>query len=262
MPISAETINQIVQTYFKNELDHRPIEAVADIAPDITSAEAYQVQAAVVAGWEQRGYRVVGRKGAATSPAAQVKMQVEEPIYGHLFDFHQAQPGDSLSTAHFIQPLIEGELAFRFGRRLAGPGVTVEDVLAATDSIVAAYDIIDFRTTEWQIGFREALCYNVFTRHFVLGTQPLKPDQLDLPNVEITLYKNGQSIATATGSAVLGHPARSMAWLANKLAEQGQALEAGDFVLTGAITNPHPIAAGDVFEADYGVLGRLPIRFV
>jgi 2-keto-4-pentenoate hydratase len=262
MPISSDTITELVQTYFENELAHRPVKQVVTIAPEITPADAYQVQAAVVAGWEQRGYRVVGRKGAATSPAAQVKMQVDEPIYGHLFDFHQAQPGDSLSTAHFIQPLIEGELAFRFNQRLAGPGVTVDVVLAATQSIVAAYDIIDFRTTDWQVGFGEALCYNVFTRHFVLGDQPLPPDQLDLPNVTIDLYKNGQLVTSATGSAVLGHPARSMAWLANKLAEQDRAILPGDFVLTGAITTPQPIAAGDFFEADFGPLGKLPIQFV
>lgn len=260
MSIPPEMIHQIAQSFFTAEDNHQPIQPVAAFYPDILVEEAYQVQAAVVSGWMERGHRIVGQKAAATSQAAQAKMRIQEPIYGHLFDFQQAAPGSTLSARHFIQPFIECELAFVFKQAVSGPNLTPTDILAATH-VVAAFDIVDFRTTEFQVGMPEALCYNVYTRHFVLGRQSADPAGLDLPNLKVTLAQNGAEVASATGAAIMGNPARSITWVANKLAEHGRSLKAGHFVLTGAITHPQPIQSGDQFSATFETLGTLTVSF-
>ena len=263
MPISNETITAITDHFFAAEDQRHPIEPVASFQPNITMVEGYQVQAAVLAEWQQRGYHIVGKKAAATSQTAQAKMQITEPIYGHLLDFQQAASGATLAAGHFIQPYIECELAFIIGQPLTGPGITADDVLAATEAIAPAYDIVDFRTREWQVGLGEALCTNVYTRHFVVGEARVAPDALDLPTLAISLAKNGAEVATATATAgaIMGHPARSIAWIANKLAEHGRRLEAGEIAITGAITKPHPVVPGDRFEAAFAGLGMLAVQF-
>lgn len=261
MPISNETITAITHHFFDAEDNRYPIEPVASFQPNITMAEGYQVQAAVLTEWQRRGYKIVGKKAAATSQAAQAKMQIDEPIYGHLLDFQQAAPGATLAAGHFIQPYIECELAFIIGRPLTGSDITADDILAATEAIAPAYDIIDFRTRDWAVGGGEALSTNVFTRHFVVGEARLAPDALDWPSLAISLAKNGEPVAAATADAIMGHPARSIAWVANKLAEHGHQLDAGEIVITGAITKPYPVALGDRFEATFEGLGTLAVQF-
>lgn len=260
MSISNEMITRIAQGFFSAEDQHRPIQQVTTLYPDIAVEEAYQVQAAVVAGWQERGYRIVGQKAAATSAAAQAKMKIGEPIYGHLLDVQQAAPGAALSAGHFIQPFIECELAFIFTQAITGPGLTVDDILAAT-TVVPAFDIVDFRTTEFQVGMAEALCYNVYTRHFILSKESAAANALNLPSLQVTLAQNGAEVATATGAAIMEHPARSITWVANKMAEHGHSIAAGHCVLTGSITRPQPIQAGDHFVATFESLGTLDVSF-
>lgn len=261
MTFSVETVNQLVQHYFTALDGHTPIQPIAALAPALTMAEGYQVQAAIVAELQQRGLTIAGKKAAAVSATAQAKMKISEPIYGHLFDAYRVDNGATLAAGRLIQPYLECELAFVLGRPLAGPQATVADVLAATEVVVAAYDIIDFRTEGWQPGLAEALCTNVYAVHFMLGDQPGNPTRLDLAQLNITLHKNGAPVTTASAGTIMGHPARSIAWMANKLAEHGRRFEAGEVALTGAITSPHPLALGDQFEAVFEGLGRLVVKF-
>jgi 2-keto-4-pentenoate hydratase len=260
MPITAEVINQIAQTFLETDAKQAAHGRVADIYDGITSAEAYRVQQAVVAGYRRQGRRMIGKKGGATSAAAQASLSVDEPLCGYLFDFHQAPYGQTIATEHFIKPLLECEIAFTMGQTLTGPNVTAADVLAATESVGAAFEIVDFRRTG-PIGMPEAICYNVFARRVVFGPNTFPVAGIDLPGVNLVLKKNGQQVATATGQAVLGDPAGSVAWLVNKLAELGASLEAGERVISGALAAPHPIAAGDHFEAIFEPLGPISVQF-
>jgi len=148
------------------------------------------------------------------------------------------------------------------GQTLTGPNVTRDDVVAATESVIASFEIVDFRTTEWKIGMGEALCYNVFARHFVLGGNARPPDQLDLPNIVITLSKNGEQVGKGTGAAALGDPALAVAWVTNKLAQHDQQLYAGDIVLSGATLPVQSIKAGDRFDASFEGLQTILVEFV
>ena len=262
MPLSTEAINQIAQTFLATEAKKAPIEPVMSKYPDITAGDGYKVQQVVINSLSQQGHKIVGKKAGATSEAAQKALQVSEPLYGVLFDNYQHAYGQPVSTNNLIRPLLECEVAFKMKQALSGPNVTANDVLAATESVVAAFEIVDFRTHDFAPGLGEALSYNVFARGFVVGNEPKSPDQVDLPGFKLTLNKNGEQVAAATGAAVLGNPVTSMVWLVNKLAENGLSLEAGEVVISGAIAAPHPIAAGDTFEAVFEGLGTISVAFV
>ena len=127
---------------------------------------------------------------------------------------------------------------------------------------MASLEINDPRTREWKIGSREAIADNGVTARFVLSEQRLPVEDLDLPNTRVLLKKNGEEVASTMGAAVLGDPARTVAWLANKLAGHHQSLKAGEIVLPGSMTPIYPVGAADKVEAKFDALGSVSVRFV
>ena len=173
-----------------------------------------------------------------------------------------------MTATRFSAPRVEVELAFILGKPLTGPGVTLFDVLSATDCITLAIEIIDARIEQFD---RDTLApRKVFdtisdfaaNAGIVLGGRPVKPMAFDLRWVGAMLFKNGVIEDTGLAAAVLNHPANGVAWLANKLAAHGEQLNAGDVVLAGSFTRPTGAVAGDNFHIDYGPLGAVSFRFV
>jgi 2-oxo-hept-3-ene-1,7-dioate hydratase len=214
------------------------------------------------------GRSVIGHKIGLTSRAMQLASQITEPDYGTLLDDMLVRDGAELEAARFIVPRFEVEFAFILARPLRGPGVTVFDVLNATDYVVPALELIDARIEQFDRETKaprkvlDTISDNAANAAIVLGSRPVKPDAVDLRWAGALLFKNGVIEESGLGAAVLGHPANGVAWLANKLALHGEGLQAGEIVLGGSFTRPVPCAAGDVFHADYGVLGSISVRFV
>jgi 2-oxo-hept-3-ene-1,7-dioate hydratase len=160
------------------------------------------------------------------------------------------------------------ELAFILGKPLKGPGVTIFDVLAATDYVTPAIEIIDSRIEQFDRETKaprkvfDTISDFAANAGIVLGGRPVKPDAVDLRWVGAMLFKNGVVEETGLAAGVLNHPATGVAWLANKIAPYGESLNAGDVVLAGSFTRPTPGEAGDTFQADYGPLGVVAFRFV
>ena len=127
---------------------------------------------------------------------------------------------------------------------------------------MASLEVNDPRTREWKIGSREAIADNGVTARFVLNEQRVPVEDLDLPNATVVLKINGEEVASATGAAVLGDPARAVAWLANKLAGHDQSLKAGEIVLPGSMTPIYPVDVADKVEAEFDALGSVSARFV
>jgi 2-oxo-hept-3-ene-1,7-dioate hydratase len=170
--------------------------------------------------------------------------------------------------SRFIAPRVEVELAFVLNKPLKGPGVTVFDVLAATDYVVPAIEIIDARIEQFDRHTRamrrvfDTISDNAANAGIVTGGRPVKPDAVDLRWVSALLYKNGVIEESGVAAAVLNHPANGVAWLANKLAPYNEHLAAGEIVLAGSFTRPVNALAGDSFHADYGPLGAIAFTFV
>ena len=85
---------------------------------------------------------------------------------------------------------------------------------------------------------------------------------VDLRRVSAVLYRNGVIEESGVAAAVLNHPAKGVAWLANRLAPYGIGLEPGQLILGGSFTRPVAVRPGDTFHVDYGDLGAIACRFV
>jgi 2-oxo-hept-3-ene-1,7-dioate hydratase len=236
--------------------------------PEMTIADGYAIQTEWVKLEKADGRKVMGRKIGLTSRAMQQASQITEPDFAPLMDDMFFDTGSDIPIARFIAPRVEVELAFILGSPLEGPGVTLFNVLQASEYVVPALEIIDARIEQFDRDTRaprkvfDTIADFAGNAGIVLGGRPVKPDAIDLRWAGALLYKNAVIEETGLAAAVLNHPATGVAWLANKLAGYNEQLHAGDVVLAGSFTRPTTGARGDVLHADYGALGNISFRFV
>lgn len=236
--------------------------------PDMTIEDSYAIQQAWIDLKRTTGRVVKGHKIGLTSRAMQLASQITEPDYGVLLDDMFFHDGAEIPTERFIVPRLEVELAFVLAQPLKGPGVTLFEVLNATRYVVPALELIDARIEQFDSETQsprtvlDTIADNAANGAVVLGGRAIQPDLMDLPWCGALLYRNGVIEESGLAAAVLSHPANGVAWLANKLAPHGAALETGEVVLAGSFTRPVTANAGDVFHADYGPLGSIAVRFV
>ncbi len=235
--------------------------------PEMTVDDGYAIQRAWVALELADGRSIKGRKIGLTSRAMQLSSQIDEPDYAPLMDDMFFASGGDIPIDRFIAPRIEVELAFILGKPLQGPGVTLFDVLSATDYVSPAIEIIDARIEQFDRQTRaprkvfDTISDFAANAGIVLGGRPVRPLDVDLRWVGALLHKNGVVEETGLAAAVLNHPGNGVAWLANKIAPHGERLSAGDVVLAGSFTRPTTAVRGDNLHADYGPLGSISFRF-
>lgn len=231
--------------------------------PSLTVSEAYHVQLYNVKQKLNDGNTITGKKIGLTSKAMQALIGVDEPDYGHLLSHMEISKSNPvISIEDVLHPRVEGELAFILKKELRGPNVTVEDVLEATESIVAAIEIVDSRIAQWNISLRDTVADNGSSAFYILGDNKIDPSELNRLEVEMTLLKNNKVINSGKGSDVLGDPAYCVAWLANKLFDFDIALEAGEVILSGAFSKAIDATAGDKFTCRFSEgLGDIQINF-
>lgn len=227
--------------------------------PDLDPETAYTVQDAVVKARVDAGSTIVGAKLGLTSKAKQLQMNVSEPLYGILTSDMQLDMGQTLVCDDYIQPRCEPEIAFLFRTDLAGAHITAAHVLAATEYLFPAVDILDSRFAGYKFTGPDVIADNSSCAGFVLGGRPTRPDGLDLRTLGCVFERNGQLVATATGAAVLGHPASSVAWMVRRMALRGQGLLAGQVVMAGALTEAVAVSPGDSIVARFDHLGTVEV---
>jgi 2-oxo-hept-3-ene-1,7-dioate hydratase len=236
--------------------------------PSMTIDDGYAIQRAWVALEIGDGRTIKGRKIGLTSRAMQQASQIDEPDFAPLMDDMFFDQGSDIDADRFIAPRVEVELAFILDKPLKGPGVTLADVLAATEYVMPAIEIIDARIEQFDRDTKamrkvfDTISDFAANAGIVLGGRRVKPTEIDLRWVGAILQKNGVVEETGLAAGVLNHPATGVAWLANKIAPYGEQLDAGDVVLAGSFTRPTNAAAGDNFHVDYGPLGSVAFRFV
>ncbi|BAU74895.1 2-oxo-hept-4-ene-1,7-dioate hydratase [Metapseudomonas furukawaii] len=236
--------------------------------PSISIEDAYAIQRAWVERKIRDGRRLVGHKIGLTSRAMQVSSNITEPDYGALLDDMLFEEGSDIPFDRFIVPRVEVELAFILGKPLRGPDCTVFDVLEATEWVIPALEIIDARiqqvdpVTQVTRKVFDTISDNAANAGVVMGGRAVRPTEIDLRRVPAILYRNGVIEESGVSAAVLNHPAKGVAWLANKLAPYDVTLEAGQIILGGSFTRPVAARPGDTFHVDYDQLGSIACRFV
>ena len=230
--------------------------------PWLTIDDAYAISLGFMARRTAAGERIVGKKIGVTSKAVQDMLGVHQPDFGFLTDAMQVDDGGTIVIGErMIQPRAEAEIALVLGSSLKGPGVTEADVLAATASVAACFEIVDSRIDRWDIRIVDTIADNASCGLFVLGAERRSPQGLDLAALEVRVSKNGASLSRGLGSAVQGSPLAAVAWLANTLGAYGVTLDAGDIILSGSLVPLEAARPGDFFELDLDRLGRASVRF-
>lgn len=256
------TYEMIQQVLIDAELNRIPVGPVSDLVEGgLTLEAAHTICENNMAKRYLAGEKLVGYKVGFTNIAVREQMGLPDSTYGYLTDRMVLMNGGEFNIHELIAPKLECEICFRL-RKSVHPGASIDEVLAATSAVVAAYEICDARIRDWKCPYPDFFADNGFSARIVLGDTWLPVNQLDLLEETVTLEKDLVPIAQGKGANALGHPANAVAWLANKLAERGQSLRAGQLIMTGTLTPILPIQAGSTYTATYTHLGVLTKKFV
>lgn len=255
-------IEQLGTELYQALVDAKTVKPLTDRYPDITIEDAYKIQQQLMKLRLNAGERVIGKKIGVTSKAVMNMLGVYQPDFGYLTDGMVYNEGQAIPMSRLIQPKAEGEIAFVLKKTLKGPGISSADVLAATEGVMACFEIVDSRIQDWKIKIQDTVADNASCGVFVLGDRLVDPRDVDLNTCGMVLEKNGDIVATGAGAAALGAPANAVAWLANTLGRLGIALEAGEVVMSGSLAIMVPVAAGDNLRVTIGGIGSCSVRFV
>lgn len=236
--------------------------------PGMDMDDAYAIQNAWVKKKKADGRKVVGWKIGLTSKAMQYALNINIPDSGVLFDDMVFEDGATIASDRFIQPRIEAEIAFVLKKRLRGPNVTAFDVLEATAYVTPALEILDTRIlridpeTKKTRSVFDTISDNAANAGIVTGGRAMRPDDIDMRWMGAIVSRNGEVEETGLGAGVLNQPARSVAWLANRLAQYNDdGIEPGQIVLAGSFIRPIEARRGDTIAADFGPYGSVSLYF-
>ena len=249
-----------VQRLIHAQSSRRQLAPLTETNGDFTLEHAYAVQNALRAELNLRGQRPIGWKLGATSPAGQAIMGVKEPACGFLLPA-QYSGGADVSVSDAVSLCVEAEVAFRMGAKLAGPGVTAEIAMHAVEGAIPALELLDF-IFSGKPRAGDFIASSIVPKGIVLGSPVTLLEGLDLAREGVVYEHNDDVVGTYTTAEVMGNPLNALAWLANHLAGRGMALEAGDVVMSGAISKMLRPRAGDTIRARFDRLGSVSVNVV
>lgn len=265
--MTPQEIERAAAALDEAERTRRQIGLLSLAHPDMSMADAYAIQSAWVGQKMRAGRKRVGWKIGLTSKAMQSALKIDIPDSGVLLDDMLFPDGATVPAGRFIQPRVEAEIAFIMQAPLKGPNVTLEDVMEATGEIVPSLEILDTRilradpATGRTRNVNDTIADNAANAGVVLGTKRFDPIDTDMRWMGAIVFRDGEVEETGLGAGVLGHPAQSVAWLANRLAEYGDAIEEGEIVLSGSFIRPLEAPSGSKIIADFGPYGRVTCQF-
>lgn len=254
-------IAELADRLWRAEADRVPVAPVTESVPELSVEDAYAVQTHNVRRRVAAGATVCGRKVGLTSRASQELVGAAGPTFGALLDDMFADEDDEVALDALVQPRVEAEIAFVMASDLAGPGVTTTHALTAIGAALPAIEVLDSRIVDWRVSLPDTVADNAAAARAVLGGRITPIAGLDLRLLGMLFHRNGSPIDSGAGAAVLGNPARSVAWLANELGSLGAGLRRGDVVLSGSLHRMVPVRPGDVFQARFAHLGSVGVQF-
>jgi 2-oxopent-4-enoate/cis-2-oxohex-4-enoate hydratase len=260
--LSKDDLTLLAKSLLEVRATGKPCAPLTERNPELTLQDAYAISETILSErMRQEKVKVVGKKIGLTSRAVQRQLGVAEPDFGYLTSDMKVASGGVVSMKRLLQPRVEGELAYVLKKDLKGPGVTVEDVIAATDYVLPCIEIIDSRVKDWKIKIQDTVADNASSAFFVVGAQRFPLRQEDIRLTGMALRLNGDVVSTGCGAACLDHPTFAVAWLANALSRYGVELKAGEVILSGAFGPVVPVRAGDKVEVSFSGLGNVSCSF-
>ena len=253
---SALPALEAVEGSFRTGIAARPLRGSSLAEGDAYNAQYHFLQRL------QPAEAVSGHKVALTTKASRDHLGVHEPCYGHILSTCVYENNADVPIGDLTSPHIEAEVAFVLGEDLRGPGVTPVDVIRATAGVMPSLELVDLKVHGEGISATDVIVHNALHGGLVVGSRLSSLDDLDLQYEGVTVEFNGQLHGSGTGFEVMGNPINPVVWLANKLAEYGDYLRAGETIISGSMVTPAELKPGDSVTATYSRMGRVGARFV
>jgi 2-keto-4-pentenoate hydratase len=241
------------------QTDRSPIGPLTERYPGLDIAGAYAIQQVNLSRRLGEGRALVGHKIGLTSEPMQTLLGVDEPDFGYILDDMVLANRAMVKATRFCAPRVEPEVAFLLRRPLRGPGVSVDDVHAATEAIAVALEIVDSRIADWKLTLLDTVADNASSGAVVLGDWVPYDDGIDLSHARASLSLNASEIDSGVGAAVMGGPVAAVAWLANALGPFGTEILPGQFIMSGSFTTAAFIHPGDDASAAISGLGSVSL---
>ena len=262
MKLDKAIILKLAEHLENAELQAQDVTMVTGDYPDMDWDDAYAIQDEIRRRKEARGNRTVGLKAGLTSFAKMKQMGVDTPVFGFVSDYMARPDGGEIKVSELIHPKVEAEICIVTKAPLRGPGCNVAAVMAATEFVLPAVEIIDSRYRDFKFDLKSVIADNTSASRFVIGGRSRDLGELDLRTLGVVLEKNGEIVSMAAGAAVLGQPLAAVAMMANHLGARGQEIPAGTFIMTGGVTEAIRVDAGDNVSVRFQDLGAVSMRFV
>jgi 2-oxo-3-hexenedioate decarboxylase len=260
--LGNETITLLTDRVLSAQDNAHTMAKLTDLFPDMTMEDSYVIQDEICKRWLARGDIISGMKAGLTSKAKMRQMGVHVPSYGFLTSSMARPESGEVEFDQLVHPRVEAEIAFVLKRELNSSGLTIDEVLDATDFVIPAVEIIDSRYEKFKFDLISVIADNGSSSRYVTGGRPMKVQDLDLRTIGVVIERNGIIEDLGASAAVLDHPANSIIMLADHLAERGSSLPAGKLILTGGITAAVAVEKGDVVNARFQNMGSVSFKFV
>ena len=260
--MNADTLSKIADRVIDAQKNVHTIGKLTDDFPELGVSEGYDVQDELRRRWIEDGDRQVGVKAGLTSKPKMQQMGVDRPGFGVLMASMSRPENGVIEMDQLIHPRIEAEIAFVLAEDLGGKGLSIEQVIAATDYVIPAVEVIDSRFEKFKFDLPSVIADNTSSARYVTGGRPMDPKSVDLRTIGVVIEKNGDIQSLGASAAVLNHPANAVIMLAEHLAERGETLPAGSLILTGGITEAIPVQREDNVIARFQDMGSVSFKFI
>lgn len=248
-----------------NLLGHTRLEFLPEDIRPRDLDDAYTVQERLNEILVERGFGdPIGYKIGCTTPVMQEYMNIHEPSFGEVFAPTVYRNSAVLRHADYAVPGVEAEIAVQLGADLPAADAPYDrdSVVGAVEACMASIELVDARYFDYrELDTPTMVADNFFNAACILGDPVTGWRGLDLAAVQGRMIVNGEEFGSGAGALIMGHPLEALAWLANRLAERGRELKAGEFVTLGSVVPTKWVAQGDLIEVEMAGLGSVSVKF-
>lgn len=212
-----------------------------------------------------RGGRVIGRKIGFTNRGIWARYGVSSPMWGDVLADTYAElseKGQSVALLGLAEPRLEPEIALVLAKA-PHADMDLAELADCVGWIAPAFEIVQSIYPGWQFDITDCIVAGALHGRLLLGPR-VSAQSLDLeqlPDITVTLCKNGEMVEDGVGANALEGPIHALAHLVALLETDplNPPLAHGEIVSTGTLTDAWPIAPGEIWSARYR--GRSSSKF-
>ena len=221
--------------------------------PNLDVQTAYHVQKAYV---DQRlsQDQIAGFKAGFSTGAAQKKYGLNAPAAGVLFASGKKMGLPLIEKSAFKNLIVETEIGFLMGKSITQPLKDISELYEYIQAVMPVIELPDAGFAEKASGV-DIIAANVASAKFIAGKER-EFKGLDLNNIFVTLYLEGQEVNKGKGADAMGDQWKAALWLINTILQQGWKIEPGQIIITGALPKAIPGKPGK-YVADFEKLGKI-----